>query len=181
MPRRRVTFSDTPISILNVAAYHQDAEASLRLYFTTAHPSFAIRFAGYLSEEILAGLTIRLDETDLRSSLAVLTRVEAAFRIDYLQRCQKKKRDKLSIMLRDIYKERGPYARLEDDILAAWRGTYPTVAQVVSELRGAFKFRHWLAHGSYWTPKLGRKYDYQSIYALAITVLGSFPLFGPTA
>ena len=36
------------------------------------------------------------------------------------------------------------------------------------DLKGAFKFRHWLAHGRYWDPNLGRKkYDFQSLYALA--------------
>jgi uncharacterized protein YutE (UPF0331/DUF86 family) len=179
MPRRRVTFPTQSFSLFDVAAYHRDTDASLRVYFADVHPKFSIRFTGYLLEEVIDELTDRLDETDRRSSLAVLSHVEAAFRVDYLQRCQKRKRDSLSKVFRVMYKNRGISVRLEDDIFEAWRRAHPLTAQLISELRGAFKFRHWLAHGSYWTPKLGRKYDYQSIYALADSALASFPLFGP--
>ena len=34
----------------------------------------------------------------------------------------------------------------------------------------AFKYRHWLAHGRYWEPKLGRIYDYYSLYDLAYSM-----------
>jgi len=47
---------------------------------------------------------------------------------------------------------------------------------MIGELRGAFKFRHWLAHGSYWPPKLGRRYDFTFVYSLADDVLNAFPL-----
>lgn len=38
---------------------------------------------------------------------------------------------------------------------------------LLGELAGAFRYRHWLAHGRYWQPKLGRKYDYLSVFGLA--------------
>ena len=52
-------------------------------------------------------------------------------------------------------------------------------AKLIGDLRGAFRFRHWLAHGRYWNPKLGQKYDFVSVYSLAANVLGDFPLFRP--
>lgn len=52
---------------------------------------------------------------------------------------------------------------------------------IVSDLKDAFKYRHWLAHGRYWEPKLGRKYDYFSVFTLAQTVFNSFPFEGANA
>ena len=72
----------------------------------------------------------------------------------------------------------GNRASLEDEILEAWRDHADGARQVVSELRGAFKYRHWLAHGRYWVPKLGRKFDYHGIHLLAQTVFDSFPFEG---
>jgi hypothetical protein len=50
--------------------------------------------------------------------------------------------------------------------------------KVIGDLKGAFKYRHWLAHGRYWEPKLGQKYDYYSVYILAESIFGSFPFEG---
>src|ERR1700738_1159334 len=104
---RRVTFVPQSITIRDVAIYHQDTEASLRLFFTSNHPHFAVRFFGYSPSEVAAELADRLNETDLRSALALLTRLEAAFRIDYLQRCQTRKRDALSRAFRVLHRSRG--------------------------------------------------------------------------
>jgi hypothetical protein len=40
--------------------------------FTAASPDFVARFAGYLLSEVDAELADRLDETDLRSALAIM-------------------------------------------------------------------------------------------------------------
>jgi hypothetical protein len=58
----------------------------------------------------------RLDETDLRSSLTILARLEAAFRIDYKQRCAKKKPDPVSIEFRALSSAKGRKVALEDEI-----------------------------------------------------------------
>lgn len=86
-----------------------------------------------------------------------------------------KKQDTISQRFRTIHKTKGPRAFLADDILAAWKEDSTTRATLIRDLVGAFKFRHWFAHGRYWMPKLGRKYDYQSVYELALGVLTSFP------
>ena len=160
-----------------VATYHQDTDASHRLFFSTSNPDFAIQFIADTTSEVEKKLSDRLNETDLRSSLAILSRIEAAFRIDYRERCKQKKSDDISIAFRALNRKRGNKVRFEDDILQMWGEKYPATKQLVSELRGAFKFRHWLAHGMYWTPKLARKYDYLGVYTLADAVSTEFPLF----
>jgi hypothetical protein len=173
----RVTFVPHSISIRDVATYHQDTEASLRLFFTSVNPQLAVWFAGDTPSEVAAKLAARLNETDLRSSFAILSQLEAAFRIDYTQRCKRKKRDAVSKAFRALYKTHGCNVRLEDDIFATWRQEHPETKKLIGELQGAFKFRHWLAHGRHWTPKLGRKYDYRWIYTLADSVLADFPFY----
>jgi hypothetical protein len=104
--------------------------------------------------------------------------VEAAFRIDYLQRCYQREKDGISRAFRSLHKRRRARAHLEEEILEIWKQHTTGAATLISDLRAAFNFRHWLAHGRYWEPKFGRKYDYVSIYTLAANVFENFPLVG---
>jgi hypothetical protein len=102
--------------------------------------------------------------------------VEAAFRIDYLQRCYRRGKDPVSRAFRNIYKVKQKRASLEDEIFTAWVKNSSGTRSIIGDLRGAFKFRHWLAHGRYWTPKFNR-YDFNSVFALADLTLRSFPFY----
>ena len=66
--------------------------------------------------------------------------------------------------------------RLDEDIFETWRQKQTSSRGLIGDLRGAFKFRHWIAHGRYWEPKLGRKYDFDSVYDLADIVFGNLSL-----
>jgi hypothetical protein len=126
-----------------------------------------------VTDELLA----RLEEADLTSSLTVLAAVEAAFRIDYLQRCYRRAKDPVSRAFRDIYKIKQLHASLEDEIFEAWLHNSCGARSIIADLRSAFRFRHWLAHGRYWTPKLGRRYDFNAVFELANLTLSSFPFY----
>jgi hypothetical protein len=167
-------------TITEIAEYHNDVVSSLRLYFSDLSPSFSKRFFGRRSDEIAAQLIARLEETDLRSALSILASLEGSFRVDYECRCQKRMKDDLSRAFRAIHKSRKRNISLDEDIFEAWRQNSSESRQLIGELRSAFKFRHWLAHGRYWEPKLGRKYDFSFVYLLAENVLNAFPLCGPT-
>ncbi len=65
---------------------------------------------------------------------------------------------------------------LEEEIFDLWKEHANAVSQLIGDLKGAFKYRHLLAHGRYWMPKLGKKYDFASLYALVTSVLSNFPL-----
>jgi hypothetical protein len=114
---RRVSFSREHVGLSEIAEHHLDLESSLRLYFSDLSPKFAVRFLGYAPSEVVEELTDRLNENDLSSSLVTLSSIEAAFRIDYLQRCYRRGKDSLSRRFREIYKTKGYQARLDDDIL----------------------------------------------------------------
>jgi hypothetical protein len=174
----RVAFSGEQPDLPLIESHHRDPESALRLYFSVASPSFSVRFVGYSQVEVAGELSERLKEADLTSSLAVLSALEAAFRIDYLQRCYLRDKSPVSRAFRDIYREKRESASLEDDIFGVWARESNAPRRIIGELRGAFRFRHWLAHGRYWTPKLGRRYDFTGVLTLALTALGSFPLHG---
>jgi hypothetical protein len=158
-----------------LAAYHEDIVASLRLYFSPNAPTFAMRFAGLSLDEVYIELTERLDESELRSTLALLTSLEASFRIDFDSRCRQRLKDDLSGFFREVEKARGDRVRLDEDILEGWKQHSSAGAILISQLRGAFTFRHWLAHGRYWVPKLGRQYDFDFVYTMTDAIVSGFP------
>jgi hypothetical protein len=175
---RRVSFSGQHLGLADIDGYHHDSEASLRLYFSSASPTYAVRFLGYSMAEVVEQLHARLAESQLRASLTVLSSLEAAFRIDYLQRCYHRDRSDIARCFRDLYKEHAEHVRLDEHILDTWAAYFTEARALISELKGAFRFRHWLAHGRYYTPKLGRKFDYLYLYELADEVFESFPFLG---
>jgi len=161
-------------AIVEIAEYHNDVVSSLRLYFGEM---LRVSAADFRSCDAIANLlTLRVEETDQRSAFFILASLEAAFRIDYECRCQKRMKDDVSRAFRAIYKSRRTRVSLEEDIFEAWKEHSTGSRQLIGELRGAFKFRHWLAHGHYWEPKLGRRYDFIFVYSLADLVLSAFPL-----
>ncbi len=122
MPKR-ITSARQPVSLLDLAIYHQDTEASLRLYFTSANPNFVARFAGDRPSDVAAKMAERIDETDMRSALAIMARIEAAFRVDYQQRCDRKKPDPVSIAFRALFRDRGRNVRLDGSPSISLAGT----------------------------------------------------------
>lgn len=183
MPDRKPLALDDEI-FTSVASYQLDAIASLRLYFSSDNPEYAMRFVGKSFSEIEANLQERLDETDIRSSFALLSRLEALFRADYRERCTQKRKDPLSKAFISLYKtkkngkQRKEKVRLDDEIFTLWEEKHPETKKLIGELKGAFRFRHWVAHGRYWQPRLGSQYDFEGVYILAESVWSNFPLHG---
>ena len=170
MPKRVSSLSGQNLSLSDINAYYVDSQRALKAYFRPQSFDFNSRFANYTSSEIEVELQTRLEELDRLVSLSILSALEASFRLDYLTRCSQRKKDDLSRKMREIYQKKGSSASLEKDILRVWKIVYPQYKSFISELVTAFKYRHWLAHGRYWEPKLGRIYDYYSLYDLAYAI-----------
>jgi hypothetical protein len=179
---KRVSFSNEHLELDDIATYYSDSESALRQYFSSSNKDYADRFYNYTAEEVARELQDRINELNHTSCLSLLAALEAVFRIDYLQRVYNKKKDPLSRAFRNIFHQKSTKASLEDDILEAWKENTHGTSQLISDLKGAYKYRHWLAHGRYWQPKMGRKnYDYDSLYLLTETILESFPFEGINA
>ncbi|HZG27647.1 MAG TPA: hypothetical protein VE079_04220 [Ensifer sp.] len=173
---KRVSFSGESLNLQDTADFHKDTEAALKQYYSTVSPTYEIRFFGNSAQDVESELAVRLAELNRNSTLTVLALIEARFRIDYELRRRKRKRDPVSTEFRELYAAKGSRVSLEDDILGVWRKNKPGHVALVGNLRSAFKFRHWMAHGRYWTPKFGRQIDYLAAHALAQLTLASFPL-----
>jgi adenine C2-methylase RlmN of 23S rRNA A2503 and tRNA A37 len=162
------------LSLEEIAKYHEDVVSSLSYLFSDQSTYFTERFIGYSPAMIAEELRKRVDETSLRSILIILASLEARFRVDYESRCQKKLKDDLSRAFRAIYKEKQERVSLEQGIFEVWKDHQVESKQLIGELKTAFGFRHWLAHGRYWQPKLGKSFDYESVYDLATSVNEEF-------
>jgi hypothetical protein len=177
MPRPRLQ-SAANLTIDEIVAFDEDIENALRLYFSESSPQFTQRFFGHTRAEIEELLARRIQESKLRSSLMVLTSLEATFRIDFSQRCARRLKDELSRYFRSMERAHRERIRLDEHILEGWKLHTEGAQQPISELRGHLKFRHWVAHGRYWTPKLAGKNDLESVLILAKAIRDNFPFVG---
>ena len=164
MADKRISFSNEELPIKEIDAYFVTTEKALRSFY---HPN-NLYFATYTSEELSNELESRIDELDKSTAFTVLAAIEAYLRIDFFQKCDKRKRDLLSKKFRELYEEKGQKLLIED-ILELWM-QHISRKSVISELRGALKYRNWLAHGRYWVPKCGRKYDFYDVLTLTINI-----------
>ncbi len=118
--------------------------------------------------EIQRELNEAKNEINLQYSLSLLSAIEAYFRIDFAIRCEKRYKDKLSRSFRKLHKHHGFHVHLENDILAAWEEHTSGMKTLLNELRQAFRFRHWLAHGRYWLLKVKvERFNFPYLYTLA--------------
>lgn len=163
-------------SLTEIANYHNDVVDSLRVFLEALRESSDPRFLGSTPTDFDAFVFERIKETELRSTLAILSSLEAALRIDYRRRVEQRLKDPLSKDFRKINKTRRTGVRFDEDLLELWARHHPGHKKMVSELRGALHFRHWLAHGRYWERPSGGRFDYLSMYNLAALILGAFPL-----
>lgn len=166
-------------SLAEIAEYHNDVVDSLKLFLRSDYQENDPRFVSLTPEEFrerLNSLRIdRIEETEVRSTFAVLAAMEAALRVDYVLRAVQKRKDDLSRAFRGVYKKRQERVRLED-LLDLWAEHHPQLKRYVSELRAALNFRHWMAHGRYWQRPTNGRFDYASIYDLAEALM-RFPLY----
>lgn len=160
----RVSFSDQEQTLVDIANHHADVKVSLFEFFAGNSLALAQRYAGQKVDE---ARDRALAELDLTSSLSVLASIEAALRLDYLRRAYGRWRDPLSRAMKALHDEKQNHAKLDDDLIRVWREETSVKRLLLAEMVAAFNYRHWLAHGRYWTPKLGRRYDFDTVYEIA--------------
>lgn len=135
------------------------------------------RFLTMGIEAIDDALEQNFEGTDQQACLFLIAPAEASFRVDFLQRVYDKRKDEISRQFRSIYNGKRNYSRLniilEDDILDIWTERVPASKSPVGDFKGALNYRHWLAHGRYWVPKLGRRCDPAGILSIILAVFDS--------
>ena len=132
------------------------------------------RYFAKNQEELASDFAFQAAELDLLSILGMLACAEAALRVDFIKRVSYRKKDDVSRRFQDSDKERANQIRLEEDILDVWREQgIAGIKKAVSDFKGALTLRHWLAHGRYWKPKLGRAggYDPGDVFSICDELL----------
>lgn len=163
------------LSTAEIAGYYMHSTSAIGAYF--GEPS---NFIGESAQSVIQKHQTVLLELDRDCVMSLLACAEAHLRVDYIVRCHKRGGDKLSDCFRRVYKERGLRARLDEDILSGWKNNSSAPKAVLRDLADAFNYRHWLAHGRYWTPKLGRtRYLFADVLYVVELLENSFPLEHP--
>jgi hypothetical protein len=172
----KLSKSNQHLDFEDIANMYSFREKSLKLFFSNNSPEYFSSFVGYTPREILEELQYQISEAERDACLNLLAAIEALFRLDYAIRCEEKDKAEISRRFRELFSEHQYRLPLEDGIFEEWKNELTVKSSVISYLKGAFKYRHWLAHGRYWTLKAGRqKYDFYELYTLAIEV-NNFPL-----
>jgi len=132
--------------------------ADLRTSAATVDP----RFIGMTRDDVDDFFGLHRNELDFVTMLDLMSAAEAAIQIDYRDRVSNRYRDAVSRCFRNINKRLSGTTKagrpdLENDLLDVWTANCPKTKAPAREFKGALKLRHWLAHGRYWNPRLGRQ------------------------
>lgn len=181
---KRVPFSDDNLELEEIWDWFDNNKIGLHLLKSDLLEAIKNnslvpeKYIGFNSAEIEAHIKSQLTELENVTSLSLLSAVEAKLRRDYLLRVYARKRDEISRSMKQIYNEKADKASLEEDILECWKGVHPELKRIVGDYRGALKYRNWLAHGRYWLPKFGGKYDLYTVYAISDNLVRNLGLVG---
>jgi putative transposon-encoded protein len=130
-------------------------------------------FLGMSLEEVNEYFIEVVHHLERDASLSLLASVEAKLRMDFLDRVYNKRKDDLSRIFRETYKKKGHHVQMEQDLLDSWVDICPQHKQVIGYYKGALQYRNWLAHGRYWSPKLGDKYEFATVYSICREFISS--------
>ncbi|WP_137279315.1 hypothetical protein [Pseudomonas rhizoryzae] len=167
---KRISFlpSGQHQSIKDIAENFETISDSLSYYYTSVE-SKALNHPLRTEEELSEGYRCSMRELEMMTCLGLLAAIEALFRLDYIARVEKKLKDPMSQDFRRIYNRHKLDVRF-DDLIKVWKRRRPTFRVYFERLTVALHFRHWLAHGRYWSPRLGRRHGYLDIYDLASSI-----------
>lgn len=162
---KRVSFSKEHLEVNDIIDYKNDLEASLELYYINANAY--VKFTLYSQNELIQEKKDRLSEVNQNCVFMILSGIESWIRIDYETRVKNKLKDSLSRELRNLDKTYDKTYKISIDLLCDIYKKY-SQGNIFSLIKSAFKLRHWLAHGRYWIPKIGKKYDFNEMYIIAV-------------
>ena len=172
----RLSKSNKHLNKDDIAEMFEYREKSLKIFFSNLNPEYNSIFIGLTQKELKKELEYHLSEVEKDACLNLLASIEAIFRLDYAIRCEEKDKADISRKFRLLFAQNQYWIPLEEGIFDEWKKVSGIKPTTISNLKGVFKYRHWLAHGRYWTLKAGKeKYDFYELYQLA-TELDSFPL-----
>jgi len=160
---KKVSISGEYLDIEYIVKYKNDLDNAIKYYHKNSEEFFA-----FTKEEMNQERRKKLREIEINTIFMLLSSIEAWIRVDYEFRVRKKQKDDLSRELRRVDKNIDKTYKISIEKLCDIYKQYIT-GNIFSQLKSAFKLRHWIAHGRYWTLKI-KKYDFDEVYQLAYVV-----------
>ena len=126
------------------------------------------KFIALTFDEINAYFDDSKNELEHLVCLNIISATEAFLRVDYNKRIKERDKSPVGRDFRLLNRKKGNKISLEDDIIETWKNNEGDKS--FSDFLGLLKYRHWLAHGRYWKPKLGRRYSFDIAYEISETI-----------
>ncbi len=97
----------------------------------------------------------------------LISATEGILRSDFHKRVYNKDKSDIGKIFREIEKNKNNKISLEADIIDNWKEIVTERKNDFSNFLRVLNYRNWLAHGRYWTPKLGQAYTPLDVYKIA--------------
>ncbi|KAF1017466.1 MAG: hypothetical protein GAK31_00731 [Stenotrophomonas maltophilia] len=95
--------------------------------------------------------------------MALLAFLEACFKLDFANRKRLKLKDSLTKILIKLFNQKHNKAKLMDDIIKGWQKEGLLSHLEYDRINSAFKLRHWIAYGQYWSPEKIKPHDFLEV------------------
>ena len=175
-------------SLQSIDDYHRNVREIITQYFNQVEKgnipaSSADLFVGSTHEEVMRIRDELLDEEERRSCFVLLAHIEATFKAHFLYVVDTGIKCKLQKTFRKLFNSRKSAMNINSspesvsdisltfEILHRWLQCGEIDRQTYDDIKGAFDFRNWFAHGRFLTlkssPVGGIRYQYNDIYFLA--------------
>gem|GEM_PF-2451642 len=178
-------FSGEVLTLNEIVRYYSLSKESLIFLMNrilTGKSDILSEFIGYTEDELKEEFKRLQCEVEKCAVFNILTTLEAEFKIDFLIRVQKRYKCSISRKFRKLYKHYKKQHRenkisLKEIILKSWKEEFPELRRVIDPYIEVLNYRHCLAHGRWWKPKIhvayDEKYDFDTVYGLAQNIYES--------
>jgi len=175
--------SGEELSLIRIWEWYEETEQAINLYQQEVINGLIFdkrvseTFSGMTRKEVKQYFSAHKKELEQVVSLDIIAATEASLRIDYLRRALrgKIKKNKIDKKFQELYHQKGTRVSLRDEILETWKEVHPNCTDAIGDFRGALNVRDWLAHGRYWTPRFGRKYNAILVFNISKKLFDIFP------
>ncbi len=175
--------SGEELSLIRIWEWYEETEQAINLYQQEvingliSGKRVSETFSSMTRKEVKQYFSDHKKELEHVISLNIIASTEASLRVDYLRRALrgKIKKNKIDKKFQELYHQKGTRASLRDEILETWKEVHPDCADAIGDFRGALNVRDWLAHGRYWTPRFGRKYNATLVFNISKNLFDIFP------
>ena len=168
--------------------YYEDTLEALRTFRHALVDGSSVvagsRFFGMPPSQVQDELEFVRAELDNQVTLALVAAFEAILRVDAMQRVLLRLKDPTSQRFKAVAKrcaaKNQPFDRVDlSAVLKIWRDSVHGGERDFELFGKLMSFRHWLAHGRYWTLKIGPPPDPATARNIAEAVFARLPKFTP--